>query len=424
MPPVVLYFQVHQPNRLRRYSVFDSTPDYFDDALNAEICRKVAEKCYRPATRLLLELVRRYGGAFRVAFSFSGTVLEQWERFTPDVTDLFRELCASGHCEVLSETSHHSLAFLYSRQEFQEQLDLHDRQVGRVFGVRPRVFRHTELIYSNDLAHYVAGLREPGGGPRYLGCVMEGAEQVLGKRSPNHVYKPPHTGDGADGGPFALLLRNYALSDDVAFRFSNREWAHWPLTADTYAAWISELGDRGAQVCNIFVDYETFGEHQWAQTGIFGFLEALPGRVLAQRGCSFLTPSQGLRAAEPAGTIDAPRVVSWADTERDLSAWLGNAMQSNAMSEVFRLERAVKRRVEDAHAVGDETDRAHAEALLNDWRRLTSSDHYYYMSTKYWSDGAVHKYFSPYESPYDAYINLMNVLDNLRVRCTRRGPHG
>jgi alpha-amylase len=389
MPSVCLYFQLHQPYRLRRYSVFDSDHHYFDEAKNAEILRRVAHRCYLPANRLFLDLIRGHEGRLRVAYSLSGVVIEQLERHVPEVIDTFRALAETGCVEFLAETYHHSLAFLYSREEFRSQVELHREKIQSLFGQDPRVFRNTELIYNNDLGHFVSHMG-------YDGCLLEGADAILGSRSPNRVYRPPHSPR------LKLLLKNYRLSDDIAFRFSNRLWEQWPLSAEKFAKWVSQINGHG-DVCNLFMDYETFGEHQWADTGIFEFLKHMPAAVLkASAQNEFVTPSQVVDKHAVAGELDVPNMVSWADTERDLSAWLGNAMQSNAMHELFKIEGALKEKGDDD--------------LLTDWRRLTNSDHFYYMSTKYWADGDVHKYFSPYESPYDSYINFMNVLDNITTR--------
>lgn len=388
MASVCFYFQVHQPLRLRRYSVFDTEWDYFDDHRNAEICRKVASRCYVPANRLLLDAIRRHDGNFRVAFSITGCAVEQFKQYSPEVLAGFEELNKTGCVEFLSETYYHSLAFLYSWPEFGEQIDLHRKLIWSIFGQEPKVFRNTELVYSNQIAEFVAKMG-------YDTVLAEGADQVLGTRTPNRLYSPP----GLPG--VKLLLKNYRLSDDIAFRFSNRSWEQWPLTADKFADWIAQIDGNG-QVCNLFIDYETFGEHQWADTGIFEFLRYLPGKVLARPGNDFATPSQVSRRYASAGEVDVPEVISWADTERDISAWMGNAMQEYAMKELFKLESAVKKK-------GD-------PVLLRDWRMLTTSDHFYYMCTKYFADGDVHRYFSPYESPYDGYINYMNVLDNISSR--------
>ncbi|HUW99499.1 MAG TPA: glycoside hydrolase family 57 protein [Phycisphaerae bacterium] len=388
MASVCFYFQVHQPFRLRRYSVFDSDANYFDDYKNADICRKVAQKCYLPTNRLLLDLITKHGRAFACSFSITGVALEQFERWAPEVVQSFQALVDTGQVELLAETYYHSLAFLYSREEFRDQVAAHSAKMAEVFGFRPTVFRNTELIYNNDLGHFVQGMG-------YKGVLAEGADHILGYRSPNFVYRPV----GADR--ISLLLKNYRLSDDIAFRFSDRGWSEWPLKAEKFAQWVNEVNGNGF-VVNLFMDYETFGEHQWADSGIFDFLYHMPEHVLKYPDNNFMTLSQAARTYSPLAELDIPHMISWADVERDLSAWLGNAMQSNALHELYRLEEAVKKK-------GD-------PALLADWRCLQTSDHFYYMCTKWFADGDVHKYFNPYESPYDSYINFMNVLDNVRSR--------
>ena len=389
MASVCFYFQLHQPNRLRRYSVFDASHDYFDEPNNSAVAHKVAEKCYLPTTRLMLDQVRRFEGRFRIAYSISGCLIEQFRKYCPQMIDLLVELADTGSVEFLSETYHHSLTFLYSRDEFKDQIDIHTSLMEQLFGQTPRVFRNTELIYNNELAHYIGSLG------RYHGILVEGADHILDYRSPNYVYTPPGEGN------VKLLLKNYRLSDDIAFRFSNKGWPEWPLTAEKFTEWVHQINGDG-YVCNLFMDYETFGEHQWEDTGIFQFMEALPQYVLDTGENDFKTPSECIDAYTAVGEYDVPHMISWADTERDLSAWLGNAMQSNALHELFKLEGPIKQ--------------AQDEQLLADWRKLTTSDHFYYMCTKYFADGDVHKYFNPYESPYDSYINFMNVLDNVRTR--------
>jgi len=388
MASVCFYFQVHQPYRLRRYSVFDVDTAYFDDHKNAEICRRVAQRCYLPANRVLLDTIKRYDGKFRVAFSITGMALDQFSAYAPEVIESFQTLAETGCVEFLAETYHHSLAFLYSRDEFKAQVEQHRAKVKQLFDQSPRVFRNTELIYNNDLAHFISHLG-------YDGILAEGADQILGHRSPNHVYQPPHATK------IKLLLKNYRLSDDIAFRFSNRDWEQWPLTAEKLATWVDQINGHGS-ICNLFLDYEVLGEHQRAETGIFDFIKHLPVEIFKSPDNGFVTPSQAIERFESAGEVDVPNMTSWADTERDLSAWLGNAMQSNAMHELYKLEGPLKERNDPR--------------LLLDWRRLTASDHFYYMSTKHFADGEVHKYFSPYESPYDSYINFMNVLDNIQTR--------
>jgi len=397
MPSVCFYFQVHQPVRLRHYTVFDENDQYFDDNKNASICRKVANKCYLPANRLLLDLIRRYEGRFRISYSITGLLLEQLQHYSPEVMSTFDALAETGCVEFLAETYYHSLSFLYSRTEFVEQINKHVEAINYFFGQRPKIFRNTELIYNNDLACLIES----------MGCfdaiITEGADHILGYRSPNFVYQPK------DCKHLKLLLKNYSLSDDIAFRFSNRDWTQWPLTAEKFAHWVSNVNGCG-NVVNLFMDYETFGEHQWEDTGIFDFMRHLPYEVLKHPDNNFKTPSEVVHSYGSADMVDVPHIISWADTERDLSAWLGNAMQSNAIHELYRIEKKIKNTKD--------------EKIISDWRKLQTSDHFYYMCTKYFADGDVHKYFNPYDSPYDSYINFMNVLDHLHKRCSVRLDQG
>ncbi len=390
MASVCFYFQVHQPFRLRHYTVFDRSPRYFDEFKNASICRKVANKCYLPTNRLLLDVIRRNEGRFRIAFSLTGVVIEQFQKYCPEVMSTFDALADTGCVEFLAETYYHSLSFLYSRDDFLEQINKHTDTMERLFGQNVRVFRNTELIYNNRLAEIIESV------DRFDGIITEGADHILGHRNSNFVYRP------VGCNRLRLLLKNYSLSDDIAFRFGNRNWKEYPLMADKFAGWINKVNGNG-QVVNLFMDYETFGEHQWQDTGIFDFMRHLPEEILKHPDNDFKTPSEVIDAFEPVDVIDVPHIISWADMERDLSAWLGNAMQSNALHEVYKLEKLVKQTCN--------------QELLDDWRKLQTSDHFYYMCTKYFSDGDVHKYFNPYESPYDSYINFMNVLNNLKERC-------
>lgn len=399
MKSVCFYFQVHQPYRVKRYRVFDigNDAEYFNDRSesdlnNRRITEKVAAKSYIPATRLLLSLLKRHSG-MRVSFSFSGIALEQLERYAPEALDLFKQVVDTGQAEVLGETYYHSLAFFYSQTEFERQVGKHRDLIRRVFGVWPRVFRNTELSYRNDLAHWAE--REG-----YHGVLAEGWDPILGWRSPNYVYRPIGTQRTR------LLLKNYKLSDDVAFRFSSRDWSEWPLTAEKFGQWI---GEAEGDTVNLFMDYETFGEHQWEDTGIFAFLEKLPEELFKNPGITFKTPSEVIAAYEPRDEVDMPSTVTWADTDRDLSAWTGNPMQKAAIDAVYALE-------SDVFNVND-------HKLLEDWRKMQTSDHFYYMCTKWFADGDVHAYFSPYESPYDAYISYMNALSDLRLRLQQRLKH-
>ncbi len=389
MASVCFYFQVHQPFRLRNYTIFDTDSNYYDDHKNAQICRKVADKCYLPANSLMLELIKKHNGKFRIAYSITGVVLEQLQLYAPEVIKSFQELAATGCVEFLGETYYHSLSSLYSRGEFIEQIKAHTQLIQKLFGQTPRVFRNTELIYNNDLA---ALIEQIGG---FDAILAEGVDRILGYRSPNFVYRPPNCKK------LKLLLKNYRLSDDIAFRFSNRDWSQWPLTAHKFANWVSNVNGCG-NVVNLFMDYETFGEHQWEDTGIFNFLRHLPQEILKHPDNNFKTPSEVAASYDSADVVDIPYAISWADIERDLSAWLGNSIQQNAIIELYKLEEKVKSTAD--------------ESIIRDWRKLQTSDHFYYMCTKWFADGDVHKYFNPYDSPYDSYINFMNVMENLNSR--------
>jgi alpha-amylase len=343
----------------------------------------------------MLKLINRFEGRFKIAYSITGTLLEQIEEFAPEVMSTFDALARTGCVEFLAETYYHSLSFLYSHDEFCEQVEKHCETINSLFGQQPRVFRNTELIYNNELAGHVESMN------RFDGIITEGADHILGYRSPNFIYHP----EGCE--KIKLLLKNYALSDDIAFRFSNKAWNQWPLTTEKFTQWINKVNGNG-NVVNLFMDYETLGEHQWADTGIFDFLEHLPGQVLSHPDNDFKTPSEVLASYTPVGTVDVPHLISWADTERDLSAWLGNPMQSSALYELYKLEEKIKS--------------SENPQLIKDWRTLQTSDHFYYMCTKYFADGDVHKYFNPYDSPYDSYINFMNVLNNLDKRCNSKPP--
>jgi alpha-amylase len=387
---IVLYFQVHQPWRLRRYTFFDigSEEAWFDDAENARLVRRVAARCYVPATTALLRLVERTEGAFRCAFSVSGTAIDQMERWAPHALDGFRALADSGAVEFLAETSHHSLAHSADEAEFRAQVRLHRRRVREAFGVRPTTFRNTELVVDADVARTAEALG-------FRALLGEGADRLLRRRSPHRAYRP--------GGcrRLRLLLRHYRLSDDIAFRFGARDWAEWPLSPTKFARWLSELPPRAA-VVGLFMDFETLGEHQPETTGIFQFLDDLPGAIARHPRLRFSTPGEAAAAARKTPRLDFDGPVSWADAERDLSAWLGNPMQRAAHDALYELLPAVRR--------------ARDPDLLERWRRLSTSDHFYYMSTKWASDGDVHRYFSPYATPHDAHVTYMNVLDDLARR--------
>ncbi|PSG96097.1 alpha-amylase [Thermoplasmatales archaeon SW_10_69_26] len=394
MTSICLYFQVHQPRRLRRIQSFKppTEPDYWDAEENERILDRAAEKCYLPANETIRDLIHETDGRFKVAFSLSGVFLDQARRHRPDVLASFRELARTGNVEFLAETYYHSLAGLWDEgTEFEAQVRRHGEAIEREFGHEPTVFRNTELIYDDRIADQVDGLG-------YEAILTEGSDRLLGWRSPNHLYEPQ-----SEGNDLSVLLKNYQLSDDVAFRFSTPGWSEQPLTADKFTAWLDETP---GETINLFMDYETFGEHQWPQTGIFDFLEALPRHVDERSGLSFASPSELVDELDPVGTIEAPQAVSWADQERDVSAWLHNKMQQECFAELQRLEPLV-------HAVGDRD-------LMQAWRLLQTSDHLYYCSTKGYGDQEIHEYFSPYDSPYVAYINFMNALGDLKEKARRR----
>lgn len=390
MSAICFYFQVHQPYRLRHYTFFDigQSPFYEDEDANCGILLKVARKCYLPMNALLLKLIKRHEGRFKISFSISGTALDQFEAYAPEVIQSYRELMATGCVEMLSETYTHSLSFLYSPEEFRAQVRQHDDRIEELFGVRPVVFRNTELIYNNALARAVEDMG-------YKAILAEGADHVLGWRSPNFLYRPA----GCD--KLKLLLKNYSLSDDIAFRFSNHQWPEFPLTADKFTNW-AQAAVASGNIINLFMDYETFGEHQWETTGIFQFMEALPDYILRLPGFGFVTPSEAADRYEPVADLDVHNFMSWADAERDLTAWLGNDMQHDAIEAVYRLEPKIRQ--------------LNNPGMLRTWQRLQTSDHFYYMCTKWFADGDVHSYFNPYGTPYDAYINYMNVLADFSMR--------
>jgi len=395
---IVLYLHVHQPYRIRHYSIFDAGVDhrYFDAdydhrTSNERIMHKVAEKSYVPTNRRLIKLLNDHP-EFKLSLSITGTAIDQMEAWSPEALQSFKDLAATGRVEIVGETYHHSLAFFYSKEEFENQVNMHKKKIQDMFGQTPKVLRNTELAYNNDIAYWAdkAG---------YKGILAEGWDKVLGWRSPNFVYRPAFTDN------IRLLMKNYKLSDDIAFRFGDRSWAGWPLTADKFSHWLNESGD--ATNFNLFMDYETFGEHQWDESGIFGFLEHLPNEWLKKEGNTFMTVSEAIDAFEPVDQVDTPFTTTWADAERDLSAWLGNGMQASSITALYELEDRIKH-------CGD-------LQLLEDWRKLQASDNFYYMCTKWFNDGDIHAYFSPYENPYDAFIAFMNAYHDLLFRLSEKG---
>ncbi len=387
---ICLYFQVHQPNRLRLYRFFDIGKDshYYDDFANRTILRRVAQKCYLPMNALLLELIEAHKGSFKVAFSVSGSALEQFDRYAPELIESFRKLAQTGCVEFLSETYYHSLASLQSPIEFKHQVNKHKEAIEHYFGVTPKTFRNTELIYSDAIGEMVYDMG-------FKTMLTEGAKHVLGWKSPNFLY------NCAQAPGLKLLLKNASLSDDIAFRFSDRNWSDWPLTGEKYLSWVKSAAQND-EIVNLFMDYETFGEHQKAASGIFDFMRFLPEVVLNDGEFEFVTPAQAVKKHRPVAELDVMDPISWADEERDVTAWLGNELQNDAFNKLYDQEEKL--------ALLDD------EALWADFGHLQESDHFYYMCTKFFSDGAVHKYFNPYDTPYEAFINYMNVLSDFILR--------
>ena len=387
MKTVCLYFQVHQPWRLKTYRFFNMGKDhnYLDDLTNRAIMQKIARQCYLPMNALLLKLIKENNGKFRCSFSLTGTVVEQFRAYAPEVLDSFKALAETGCVEFLAETYSHSLAALASKEDFVEQVKLHTAIIKKEFGQKPTAFRNTELIYSDGIGAMVAEMG-------FKTMLAEGAKHILGWKSPDFVYA------NAEDQKLRLLLRNYKLSDDIAFRFSNQGWAEYPLTADKYASW---LAAENGEVINLFMDYETFGEHQKASTGILDFMKALPKAILSQGDMEFETVSKAAEKHQPVSVLHCPHVMSWADEERDITAWLGNELQNEAFSKLYALKDKVK-----------SLKNADFDYV---WNFMQTSDHFYYMATKWLSDGDVHSYFNPYGSSYEAFINYMNVLSDYQI---------
>ena len=395
MKAICFYFQIHQPFRLKRYRCFDIVNDhyYYDDFANDDIVTRIAHRSYIPAAETLLKMIEEGKGKFKCALSVTGTALEQFEQYVPEFIDLLKKLADTGCCEFLAETYAHSLSSLIDPDEFVNQVKVHDAKLHELFGVTPKVLRNTELIYCDDMAPMIAAMG-------YKGVITEGAKHILGWKSPNYIYT------AATAPKLRLLLKNSKLSDDISFRFSNTEWDAYPLTADKYIDWIASTPAE-EQIINLFMNLETFGEMQPRESGIFNFLEALP-RFAAERGVDFWTPSEAIARLKPVGELSVMHPISWADEARDTSAWLGNKLQNEAFEKLYSVAERV-RLCDDRR-------------LKQDWYYLQASDHLYYMSTKHMADGAIHSHFSPYETPFQAFTNYMNVLSDFIVRVEEQYP--
>ena len=390
MKSVCLFFQVHQPFRHRRYRFFDIGNDhyYYDDYTNETIMRKIAEKSYVPTNEILLKLVDKLEGKFKVAFSITGVALEQFAMYSPEVIKSFQKLAKTGCVEFLAETYSHSLASLNDKDIFEKQVKLHEQKIIELFGQKPRVFRNTEMIYSDEIGDQIAKMG-------YRAILTEGAKHVLGWKSSNFVYA------NAINPRLKVLMRNFKLSDDISFRFSNTNWKDFPLTAEKFIGWLDNVEPKD-EVINLFLSYESFGERQPKESGIFDFLEKLPQAIIKNKNLKFATPTEVVEELQPVSVISVPHPISWADEERDLTAWLGNKMQKEAFEKLYELRLKMEK-------CGD-------LELLKDWNYLQVSDHFYYMSTKLFSDGEVHNSFNPFDSPYEAFINYMNILSDFRSR--------
>ncbi|MDR1331425.1 MAG: glycoside hydrolase family 57 protein [Tannerella sp.] len=389
MKTICFYFQIHQPFRLRRYRFFDigNSHYYYDDFQNEEIFRRITEKCYLPASRAIREMIRTSEGRFKVAFSISGMAAEQMEIYSPEALDCFRELAQTGCVEFLAETYAHSLASLGDAEEFRDEVRKHRDKIHSLFGVRPRVFRNTELIYSDDISALVWKMG-------FKGMLTEGAKHVLGWKSPNYVYA------SVAHPQLKLLLKNDRFSEDLSLHFSNYSWNEYPLTADKYISWIASTPEP-ERVFSLFMNYEVLGSMQGAETGIFDFFRALP-QYAERSGISFATPSEVLEAHKPVDTVSVPYPMSWVDEEKDCSSWLGNILQQEAFRKINEISERV-RLCEDRR-------------IRQDWLYLQSSDHFYYMNTKHFN------LFSPYDNPYDAFNNYMNVLSDFILRVEAQYP--
>lgn len=395
MTAICFYFQIHQPFRLKNYRFFDIGNDhyYYDDFANDDIITRIAHKSYLPANEMLLDIIKANGKKFKVAFSISGTALEQLEQYVPEFIDSMKELAATGCVEFLSETYAHSLSALEDVEEFVAQVKAHDEKIYQLFGQKPKVFRNTELIYSDDIAAMVASMG-------FKGAITDGAKHILGWKSPNYLY------NAASAPKLKLLLKNSKLSDDISFRFSNSEWTSYPLTADKYIDWIASLPQE-EQLVNLFMNYETFGELQPQQSGIFEFMKALP-QFAAERNVQFWSPSEVISKLKPVSEMSVPSPISWADEARDTSAWLGNTLQQEAVKKLY--------------SIGERVRLCQDKRIKQDWNYLQASDHFFYMSTKHNSDGNVHSHYSPYDSPYTAFTNYMNVLSDFMIRVEAQYP--
>ena len=388
---ICIYFQIHHPERLRKYQFFDigKKHNYFDNYANRSELEDLAENCYLPANALLLDLIKKYEGKFKVAFSISGSAIDQLEMHTPEVIRSFQELAQTGQVEFLAETYSHSLASLSEdTDEFELQVKRHSAAIKELFGKKPVTFRNTSLIYSDKIGKRVADLG-------FKTMLTDGAKHVLGWKSPNFVYK------NALDESLNLLLKNSKLSDDIAIRFSDKNWSEYPLTSEKYVDWVSH-SLQDTEVLNLFMNYEVIGHYNRAESGIFDFLRYFIQQIAENPNYQFLLPKEVTKKHTAKDILPVPYPISWTDEERDITSWLGNELQKEAFTELFKIQPLVKKK-------------KNAE-LNEDYSRLQASEHFYFMRTKLFSGADYHKYILPYESPYEAFINYMNVLSDFIER--------
>ena len=393
MKTVCFYFQVHQPLRLKKYRFFSIGKDhnYLDEPLNRSIVNGIATRCYLPMNNLFLELINAHKGALKISFSISGIAIEQFKMYAPQVLDSFKALAKTGCVEFLAETYSHSLSSLTDAEEFSADVKQHCDLIEKEFGQKPTAFRNTELIYSDSIGEEIAKMG-------FKSVVAEGAKHILGWKSPNYVYA------SAKSQKLRLLLRNYKLSDDISFRFSDKSWSEWPLHADVYANWITSDITPG-EVVNLFMNYEAFGELNSADSGIFDFAKALMNTLVACEDIKLRTVSEAAAENQPVAVLHSPYTMSWTDEERDVTAWLGNELQNEAFSKLYKLNKSVKL--------------LNNEEFNRKWQFMQSSDHFFYMATKWLADGNVHSYFNPYDSAYEAFIIYMNVLSDFELELNK-----
>ena len=388
MKKICLNFQIHQPFRLKRYRFFNINNDhyYYDDYANESYIRRLVETSYIPANVILLDAIKNHKDKFKISFSISGTALDQFELYAPDILATFRAMAETGCVEFLAGTDAYSLSSLVNRDEFFAQVKAHKAKIERLFGIpASKVFCNSNMVYSNEIG---AMVEEMG----FQGALTEGAKHILGWKSPNFVYC------SASNPRLKLLLRNYKLSDDIRFNFSSPTWSEYPLTAEKLVYWM-EILDSKEEVINISLDYSTFGEKQAASTGIFDFLRHLP-KVAIKKKLSFVTPDDLLKL-QPVAPLSVHYPISWTDEERDLTAWQGNELQIEAFEKLYKLAERVKQTPDPKVQI--------------DWKYMQTSDHFRFMSTKFYSTGRRTPY-NPYESPYDAFINYMNVLSDFSMQ--------